>query len=91
MINKETVKAFAAKHSRISMASIAFISMVSVVAAGVAEDLTNFSLIATNFVGLVNTVLAIFLTPPLLYFVFLGIFVALVGLVKRMMGGGGKK
>ena len=85
---KDNIKAFAAKHSKISMFAIAMVSMVSIAAAGVAEDLTNFSLIATNFVGLVNTVLAIFLTPPLIYFVFLGIFVALVHLVKGMMGGG---
>ena len=91
MTTKQSIKDFAAKHSRISMATIAFVSMISIAAANVTEDLANFVLITANFVELVNTVLAIFLTPPLLYFVFLGIFIALVGLVKRMMGGGGKK
>jgi len=57
----------------------------------VQSDLANFISIATNFVTHINNLLAIFLKPPLLYFTFLGIFIALVGLIKRMMGGGGKK
>jgi hypothetical protein len=87
---KENVKAFLAKHSKASMITVAFVGMVASVSASVSEDLTNFTAIAGNFVTLVNTVLAIFLTPPLLYFVFLGIFVTLVHLVKGMMGGGRK-
>lgn len=84
-----SVKELMIKHSvKMSAAVVFMTAFVSIASAGVTEDLSNFSLIATNFVALVNTVLAIFLTPPLLYFVFLGIFVALVGLVKRMMSAG---
>lgn len=86
----EKVKSFVSKHSKLSMATIAFVGMVSFASATVAEDLANFVNISANFVALINTVLAIFLTPPLLYFVFLGIFVTLVHLVKGMMGGGRK-
>ena len=55
--------------------------------AGIAEDLTNFTLITTNFSSMLNSILAVFLTPPLLYFVVLTIFIAVIGIVKRLMKG----
>ena len=55
--------------------------------AGIAEDLTNFTLITTNFSSMLNSILAVFLPPPLLYFVVLTIFIAIIGIVKRLMKG----
>lgn len=68
------------------------ISMLSQIgAAAIADDLTNFTLIVANFTSMVNSILAIFLTPPLLYFTVLTIFIAVVGIVKRLMHAGGKR
>lgn len=64
--------------------------MAQVGAATVADDLTNFTLVVTNFTSMVTSILAVFLTPPLLYFTVLTIFVAVIGIVKRLMHAGGR-
>lgn len=69
----------------IIITTFAMLSMIGIASAGVAEDLTNFSLITTNFVTIINTVLGIFLTPPLIYFLVLSIVVALIGVVRGLM------
>lgn len=56
--------------------------------AAIADDLTNFTLIVTNFTSMLNSILAVFLTPPLLYFTVLTIFVAVIAIVKRLMHSG---
>lgn len=64
--------------------------MAQVGAAAVADDLTNFTLIVTNFTAMINSILAVFLTPPLLYFTVLTILIVIVSVVKRLMHAGGR-
>ena len=65
--------------------------LVQSASATIVTDMENFTLIVANFSSMMTSVLNIFLQPPLLYFTVLVIFVAVIGIAKRLMHSGGKK
>lgn len=63
--------------------------------ADIATDLANFSQIIGNntsgFTGMVVSMMGIFMQPPLVYFVVLGIFVTVIGIVAGLLHSRGKR
>lgn len=75
---------------RIILGAIFFISVLVVPAmADISSDMNNFSQIIGNstsgFTGFTVNLMAIFMQPPLLYFVVLGIFVTFVSIVAGLL------
>jgi hypothetical protein len=65
------------------------ISMVATASASIETDLANFSLIIGNsssgLTGWTVSLLAVFMEPPLLYFVVIGIFITIISLVAGLL------
>jgi len=84
--------------NKIAMAFMA-ISLMSMVvmpaSAGIETDMANFSLIIGNsssgLTGFTVNMMGVFMTPPLLYFVVIGIFVTIVGIVGGLLLRRGKR
>ncbi len=53
----------------------------------VAGDISNMSLVVTFIFTMIQTILGLFLTPPVLYFTVLGILGTAIAFGKKMMGG----
>jgi len=69
---------------------VALASAVSASAVTLTQLLTNLTEIATSLTTMATSIMALFMEPPLVVFVGLAIFVAIVGIVRRLMGGGRK-
>ncbi len=80
---------------KIGIVTIAFIAMVSIASATIATDLDNFSQIIGNttsgFTGFFINMMTVFMQPPLVYFVVLGIFITFLGLVASFLLKRGRK
>lgn len=88
----ESIKASIKTHSRkvAIFASATIASIVSASAQTVTQLLTNLTEIATSLTTMATSIMALFMEPPLVVFVGLAIFVAIVGIVRRLMNGGRK-
>lgn len=69
---------------------IGYILFIQSAAADMSSDLTNFTNITTSFTTMMVSILSLFLQPPLVYFVVLVLFVAVIGIAKRLMHAGGR-
>ncbi len=75
--------------SKIVASIIAIYAMVSVASATITDDLADFTQIIGNttagLTGWVVNMMALFMEPPLIYFVTIGIFVTIVGIVAGLL------
>ncbi len=75
--------------SKVVASMIAIFAMVSVASATITDDLADFTQIIGNttsgLTGWVVSMMALFMEPPLLYFVTIGIFVTIVGIVAGLL------
>lgn len=67
----------------------AMVVLVNTASATIEEDLADFSLIIGNstsgLTGWVIAMMGVFMTPPLLYFVVMGIFVTIIAIVASLL------
>lgn len=81
------------KQTLIVLASFIMMSMTGM--ADIATDLANFSQIIGNstsgFTGYFINMMSVFMQPPLVYFVVLGIFITFIHLVASFLIKRGKK
>ncbi len=80
---------------KLSMAIVSVLMFAVSALADIASDLANFSQIIGNasngFTGYFVSMMTVFMQPPLVYFVVLGIFVTFVHLVGSFLMKRGKK
>ncbi len=80
---------------KLSAVFLIALSVVGTALGDIAGDLTNFTTIIGNatsgFTGFFVSMMTIFMTPPLLYFVTLGIFVTFVHLAAGFLMKRGRK
>lgn len=82
---------------KISSVFVFALAFIGVASADIGTDLTNFTLIIGNstsgLTGWTVSIIGVFMTPPLLYFVVMGIFVSIIGIVRGLLmrRGGGRR
>ncbi len=76
-------------NSKVIASIIAVFGMASAASATITEDLADFTQIIGNttsgLTGWVVNMMALFMEPPLIYFVTIGIFVTIVGIVAGLL------
>jgi hypothetical protein len=83
------------KKGLIAAVAVSLATSIATVAADISSDLNNFSQIigygSSGFTGYFVSMMGVFMQPPLVYFVVLGIFVTFVHLAGSFLMKRGKK
>ncbi len=73
------------------LSAVGILMLIGTALADIASDMTNFSTIITSFTGFFTNMMTVFMQPPLVYFVVLGVFVTFVHLVASFLIKRGKR